>query len=60
MLGGKGKMAELEGIPGSSAGRDRGKGFNDELKEKCSGVTVAAELAKGAPRRRRPGSSPWR
>lgn len=42
LLGGKGKLAELEGIPGSSAARDRGKGFNDELKSKCAGVTVAA------------------
>lgn len=42
LLGGKGKLAELEGIPGSSAARDRGKGFNEEVKSKCSGVTVAA------------------
>lgn len=42
LLGGKGRLAELEGIPGSSAARDRGKGFNDELKSKCAGVTVAA------------------
>jgi ribose transport system substrate-binding protein len=42
MLAGKGKLAELEGIPGSSAARDRGKGFNDEVKAKCPGVTVVA------------------
>jgi ribose transport system substrate-binding protein len=42
LLGGKGKVAELEGIPGSSAARDRGKGFNDYLKAKCIGVTVLA------------------
>src|SRR5574342_224482 len=42
LLGGKGKLSELEGIPGSSAARDRGKGFNDELKSKCAGVTVSA------------------
>jgi ribose transport system substrate-binding protein len=42
LLGGKGKMVELEGIPGSSAARDRGKGFNDELKAKCPGVAVVA------------------
>jgi ABC-type sugar transport system substrate-binding protein len=42
LLGGKGKVAELEGIPGSSAARDRGKGFNDYLKSKCSGVKVVA------------------
>jgi ribose transport system substrate-binding protein len=42
LLGGKGKVVELEGIPGSSAARDRGKGFNDELKAKCPGVAVVA------------------
>jgi ribose transport system substrate-binding protein len=41
-LGGKGKVAELEGIPGSSAARDRGKGFNEALKSKCPGVKVVA------------------
>src|SRR6267378_570708 len=42
LLGGKGKVAELEGIPGSSAARDRGKGFNDYLKSKCTGAKVVA------------------
>jgi ribose transport system substrate-binding protein len=42
LLGGTGKVAELEGIPGSSAARDRGKGFNDALKAKCTGVKVVA------------------
>jgi ribose transport system substrate-binding protein len=42
LLGGKGKVAELEGIPGSSAARDRGKGFNEALASSCAGVTVAA------------------
>ncbi len=42
LLGGKGKMVELEGIPGSSAARDRGQGFNEELKATCKGVTVVA------------------
>ncbi len=42
LLGGKGKMVELEGIPGSSAARDRGKGFNDYLKSSCAGVSVVA------------------
>ncbi len=42
LLGGKGKMVELEGIPGSSAARDRGKGFNDYLKASCPGVKVMA------------------
>ncbi len=41
-LKGKGKVVELEGIPGTSAARDRGKGFNDYLKEKCSGLEVIA------------------
>ncbi|EOD01777.1 ribose ABC transporter substrate-binding protein RbsB [Caldisalinibacter kiritimatiensis] len=30
-LGGKGKVVELEGIPGTSAARDRGKGFNEAV-----------------------------
>jgi ribose transport system substrate-binding protein len=42
LLGGKGKMVELEGIPGSSAARDRGKGFNDSMKASCPGVSVVA------------------
>ena len=40
-LGGKGKVVELEGIPGSSAARDRGQGFHDALKA-CSGLKVVA------------------
>ncbi|MGE4266742.1 MAG: ribose ABC transporter substrate-binding protein RbsB [Deferribacterales bacterium] len=31
-LGKKGNVVELEGIPGTSAARDRGKGFNEALK----------------------------
>jgi ribose transport system substrate-binding protein len=42
LLAGKGKMVELEGIPGSSAARDRGQGFNDYLKANCAGVKVVA------------------
>jgi ribose transport system substrate-binding protein len=42
LLGGKGKVVELEGIPGSSAARDRGKGFNDQLRASCPGVAVVA------------------
>ena len=42
LLGGKGKMVELEGIPGSSAARDRGEGFNAHLKASCKGVAVVA------------------
>lgn len=41
-LGGKGKVVELQGIPGTSAARDRGKGFNDYLKESCPGLQVVA------------------
>lgn len=41
-LNGQGKVVELEGIPGTSAARDRGKGFNDYLKEKCPGLEVVA------------------
>jgi len=32
-LGGKGKVVELEGIPGASAARDRGEGFNAAIAE---------------------------
>ncbi len=32
LLNGKGNVVELEGIPGTSAARDRGKGFNEALK----------------------------
>lgn len=31
LLGGKGKVVELEGIAGTSAARDRGKGFNEVM-----------------------------
>lgn len=34
LLGGKGKVVELEGIPGASAARDRGQGFNDAINGK--------------------------
>ncbi|QNM14942.1 ribose ABC transporter substrate-binding protein RbsB [Fusobacterium hominis] len=33
-LGGKGKVVELEGIPGTTAARDRGQGFNKSAKGK--------------------------
>ncbi|ADD67023.1 periplasmic binding protein/LacI transcriptional regulator [Denitrovibrio acetiphilus DSM 12809] len=39
-LGKKGKVVELEGIPGTSAARDRGKGFNSAVKG--TGVEVVA------------------
>lgn len=31
LLGGKGKVAELQGVPGTSAARDRGKGFHEAI-----------------------------
>lgn len=39
-LGGKGKVVELEGIPGASAARDRGQGFNAAISG--SGIEVVA------------------
>lgn len=42
LLKNKGQVAELEGIPGTSAARDRGAGFNAYLKEKCPEVRVVA------------------
>lgn len=41
-LGGTGKVVELEGIPGSSAARERGAGFNEEI-AKTSGIQIAAK-----------------
>ncbi|MCF6093785.1 ribose ABC transporter substrate-binding protein RbsB [Microaerobacter geothermalis] len=41
-LNGQGKIVELEGIPGTSAARDRGKGFN-EVVGKNSGLEVVAK-----------------
>ena len=41
-LGGEGNVVELEGIPGTSAARDRGAGFNAYLEEECPGLTVVA------------------
>ncbi len=43
MLGKKGNAVELEGIPGTSAARDRGKGFNMAIEG--TGVTVVARQA---------------
>lgn len=40
-LGGSGNIVELEGIAGSSATRDRGKGFEDGIKE--SGLNIIAK-----------------
>jgi ribose transport system substrate-binding protein len=41
MLNGKGKVVELQGVPGTSAARDRGEGFNKSIKE-APGITVVA------------------
>jgi ribose transport system substrate-binding protein len=43
-LGGKGKVVELQGIAGTSAARDRGKGFNDAMGEAKLSV-VARQVA---------------
>ena len=39
-LGGKGEVIQLEGVPGTSAARERGKGFMDEAK--TDGLNVVA------------------
>jgi len=41
-LNGKGKVVELQGIAGSSAARDRGKGFNDQIKT-AAGIQIVAQ-----------------
>ena len=40
-LGGKGNVVELEGVPGASAARDRGKGFGEEV-AKAPGIKIIA------------------
>ncbi len=44
-LGDKGKVVELEGIPGSSAAVDRGKGFNEVMDGKADIEIVARQTA---------------
>ncbi len=44
-LGGKGNVVELVGIPGTSAARDRGKGFEEELKNYPGLKLVAKQVA---------------
>ncbi|HEX7815827.1 ribose ABC transporter substrate-binding protein RbsB [Dyella sp.] len=39
-LNGKGKVIELQGVPGTSAARDRGKGFDDEAQK--DGLNIIA------------------
>lgn len=41
-LGGKGNVVELEGVPGTSAANDRGKGFNEAI-QAAAGITVIAK-----------------
>ncbi len=43
-LGGKGMVVELEGVPGTSAARDRGDGFNKSIKG-AAGIKVVASQA---------------
>lgn len=43
-LNGKGNVVELQGIPGASAARDRGQGFNSVIKG-ASGIKVVARQA---------------
>ncbi len=43
-LGDSGKVVELEGIPGSSAARERGKGFNEAM-DAAEGFEVVAKQA---------------
>ncbi|MCR4424698.1 MAG: ribose ABC transporter substrate-binding protein RbsB [Firmicutes bacterium] len=51
LIGGKGKVVELEGIPGTSAARDRGRGFNEALKS-YPGIVVVARQEAGFDRAR--------
>ncbi|PTQ56293.1 MAG: Ribose ABC transport system, periplasmic ribose-binding protein RbsB [Candidatus Carbobacillus altaicus] len=44
-LNGKGKLVELEGIPGTSAARDRGAGFNEVIKADPELTVVAKQPA---------------
>lgn len=51
-LGGKGKVVELEGIPGTTAARDRGEGFNKAIVGKLDVVAKQAadfDRTKGLP-----------
>ena len=42
MIGGAGSVVELEGIPGVSATRERGQGFNEAIAANCPDVVVVA------------------
>jgi ribose transport system substrate-binding protein len=45
LLKGKGKVAEIEGIPGTSAARERGKGFDEALKKYPEIVKIVKQPA---------------
>lgn len=45
LLGAKGNVVELQGIPGSSAARDRGAGFNAALESAPAMKRVASQPA---------------
>jgi ribose transport system substrate-binding protein len=42
-IGGKGNVVELQGIAGTSAARDRGKGFDDQMAAACSGAKIVVQ-----------------
>ncbi len=46
LTGGSGKVVELEGIPGTSAARERGEGFNAAM-DAVAGITVIARHEAG-------------
>ncbi|UCD76962.1 MAG: substrate-binding domain-containing protein [Desulfobacterales bacterium] len=45
LLKGKGRIIEIEGIPGTSAAHERGMGFNEELQKYPEMTVVAREVA---------------
>lgn len=42
-IGGKGNVVELQGIAGTSAARDRGQGFDEEMAAKCPDAKIVAK-----------------
>ncbi len=42
-IGGKGNVVELQGIAGTSAARDRGKGFDDYMAANCKDAKIVAQ-----------------
>lgn len=51
LLKGKGKVVEIQGVPGTSAARDRGKGFNEVI-AKNSGIKIVAQQEAGFDRQK--------